>query len=199
MSGGSLDYFYSSLEDHVGDFGDMELDELVKDLAKLFHDREWFLSSDTCEGSWVEARDTFKKKWFSEHGRQERIEKYLDDVRNQVLSSFGMSNKYCRTCRRWTPEEDGSRYGTCEYEKHCLTHRSETCEKWEGQEETEPAPDGDGEWIHKRTIKSQLFECSKCGGVAYYPQSNNANGKDAGPKIMYQYCPYCRHRMKLRP
>ena len=37
MSGGSLDYFSCQLEDHVGDFGDKELDELVKDLAALFH------------------------------------------------------------------------------------------------------------------------------------------------------------------
>lgn len=51
MSGGSLNYFYSQVEDHVGDFGDRELDDLVKDLAQLFHDREWFLSSDTNEGS----------------------------------------------------------------------------------------------------------------------------------------------------
>jgi len=35
MSGGSLNYFYSQLEDHVGDFDDRELDDLVKDLAKL--------------------------------------------------------------------------------------------------------------------------------------------------------------------
>ena len=44
MSGGSLDYFYSQLNDHVGDFKDRELDELVSDLAELFHDREWYLS-----------------------------------------------------------------------------------------------------------------------------------------------------------
>ena len=38
MSGGSLNYFYGQLEEHIGDFGDKELDELVKDLAELFHD-----------------------------------------------------------------------------------------------------------------------------------------------------------------
>ena len=65
MSGGRLDYFYSSLEDHVGDFGDKELDELVKDMANLFYEREWYLSGDTCAGDWNEARDKFKNKWFS--------------------------------------------------------------------------------------------------------------------------------------
>ena len=41
MSGGSLNYFYSELESHDRDFGDLELNELVKDLAQLFHDRDF--------------------------------------------------------------------------------------------------------------------------------------------------------------
>lgn len=36
MSGGSLSYFYLQLQEHIGDFGDEELDDLVKDLADLF-------------------------------------------------------------------------------------------------------------------------------------------------------------------
>ena len=30
MSGGSLNYFYDSLEEHIGDFGDRELDETLR-------------------------------------------------------------------------------------------------------------------------------------------------------------------------
>ena len=101
MSGGSLNYFFGELEEHIGDFGDKELDELVKDLAKLFHDREWYLSHDTNKGSWVESRDAFKAKWFTEHGRQERIEAYLDEIKTEVLDAFGMSNKYCKNCKHW--------------------------------------------------------------------------------------------------
>ncbi len=93
MSGGSLNYFCYTLEEHIGDFGDKELDDLVKDLANLFHAREWFLSEDTKEESWDEARDTFKKKWFSDIGRTARIEKYLDDIREEVLKSFGVYGK----------------------------------------------------------------------------------------------------------
>lgn len=131
MSGGSLDYFYNDLESHVGDLGDKELDDLVKDLAKLFHDREWFLSSDTCEGSWVEARDAFKEKWFSKHGRQERIEKYLDEFRHEVLGTFGMEDQYCKNCDHWTKEDEkDSPYGWCDLIKGCMMHRSETCEKF---------------------------------------------------------------------
>ena len=135
MSGGSLNYFYSYLEEHVGDFEDKELDELVKDLAKLFHEREWYLSSDTCKGAWVESRDAFKAKWFKEGARQERIEKYLKEIREEVLDSFGLSHAYCKNCRHWTEEdEESSEYGTCDYEEHCLMHRSESCEKFSAVE-----------------------------------------------------------------
>ena len=131
MSGGSLGYFYNQLESHVGDFDDKELDDLVRDLVKLFHDREWFLSSDTCEGSWVESRDAFKKKWFESGSRSKRIAKYLDDIRTEVLKSFGISDKYCRYCEHWTPEEEeGSPYGTCDLEKRCLMDRYECCEEF---------------------------------------------------------------------
>lgn len=132
MSGGSLGYFYNDMESHIGDFGDKELDDMVKDMAELFHAREWFLSSDTCEGSWNEARDAFKEKWFTPHGRQERIEKYLDSFRDEVLQTFGMTNKYCMNCKRWTPEKgDDQRYGNCDITRGCLMHRKETCDKFE--------------------------------------------------------------------
>jgi len=132
MSGGSLDYFYCQLQEHVGDFKDKELDDLVNDLAELFHDREWYLSGDTGEGNWNEARDNFKKKWFTETGRADRIEQYLDDLKKDVLQSFGVANKYCKDCKHWTKEEDErSSYGYCEFHKHCLMHRCETCKNWE--------------------------------------------------------------------
>lgn len=133
VSGGSLNYFYSDLESHIGDFGDKELDQLVEDLAELFHDREWFLSGDTNEGTWVESRDAFKKKWFTEIGRQERIETYLETIRHEVLSSFGISDRYCKNCKHWTKDERDlyEEYGDCDITKNCLMHRSESCEKFE--------------------------------------------------------------------
>ena len=139
MSGGSLNYFYSSLEDHVGDFGDKELDDLVKDLSVLFHDREWFLSCDTGSGSWAESRDKFKEKWFTPAGRKDRIEAYLDELKETTLKSLGLSDAYCINCKHWTPEkEEASKrrgydnpYGICDNHKSCLMHRKETCEKFE--------------------------------------------------------------------
>ena len=134
MSGGSLNYFYCDLESHIGDFGDKELDDLVRDLAKLFHAREWYLSSDTCEGSWVEARDSFKTKWFTPDSRGERVKKYLDEIRDEVLDAFGLSDKYCKNCKNWTPEKgEGSYYGNCSLTKTCLMHRCESCDKFESK------------------------------------------------------------------
>lgn len=132
MSGGSLDYFCYKLQEHIGDFGDKELDELVKDLADLFHDREWYLSGDIGEGSWNEARDAFKSKWFTEHGRTDRIEAYLAELSEEVRKSFGISDRYCKNCKHWTAVDGrGQWYGRCAFETHCLRHRSESCEKWE--------------------------------------------------------------------
>ena len=130
MSGGSLDYFFGVLEDHVGDFGDKELDHLVKDLAELFHAREWYLSGDTSEGEWNEERDAFKRKWFTEHGRQERINQYLKEIDREIRSQFSRA-MYCRDCANWTPEGNG-KYGLCSRENRCLMHRSDTaCGKFE--------------------------------------------------------------------
>lgn len=133
MSGGSLDYFYSEIERHIGDFKDKELDDLIKDLAVLFHDREWYLSGDTNEGTWEESRYAFKMKWFTQHGREERIMQYMDEIREEVLSTFGLSEKYCRNCQHWTQDkrDDYEMYGNCDISKGCLWHRSEHCEKFE--------------------------------------------------------------------
>lgn len=130
MSGGSLDYFYSQLEEHAGDFDDKELDDLVKDFAKLFHDREWYLSGDMCEGTWRNARDAFKAKWFTEDGRRERIEKYLKQVNEEIRETFGISRKRCRNCKHWSKESEESEYGRCEFEKYCLMHSDEDCERF---------------------------------------------------------------------
>lgn len=132
MSGGSLNYFYCQLQDHVGDFGDKELDELVSDLAELFHDREWFLSADTGLGDWEEARNEFKEKWFTKHGRQKRIEKYLAEMAEEIRRTFGMSKVYCENCKHWAGR--GERYGDCELNPRCLFQQHEYCDKWEEKE-----------------------------------------------------------------
>ena len=135
MSGGSLDYFYSYMQDHVGDFADKELDDLVKDLAELFHDREWYLSGDTGIGDWREAREKFKKKWFSKGSRPKRIEKYLDDIKADVMNQFCDDGRKCMNCKHWKLESGSSHYGKCKNETQKLMHRSDVCKKWEAMDE----------------------------------------------------------------
>lgn len=132
MSGGSLNYFYCQLADHAEDFGDKELNELVADLAELFHDREWYLSCDTGLGDWEEARNKFKEKWFTKHGRQKRIDKYLAEMTEEIRRTFGMSKVYCENCKHWTRKD--KRYGDCEHEPRCLFQQHEYCDKWEEKE-----------------------------------------------------------------
>ena len=138
MSGGHLNYFYCMLQEHTEDFGDKELNDLITDLVDLFHDREWYLSSDIGIGQWNEARDAFKKKWFTDHGRQERIEKYLSEISDEVRQMFGMSKRFCKNCKHWSgrdkPVYDGE-YVNCQFHNHCLMHRSESCEHFEELEE----------------------------------------------------------------
>lgn len=102
MSGGSLDYFYSRLVEHVGDFKDAELDDLVKDLAELFYTREWLLSGDTNEGVWREARKKFKQKWLYKGARDERFRRYIDKAVESLRDDFGLNDhKRCETCRHF--------------------------------------------------------------------------------------------------
>lgn len=130
MSGGSLNYFYHSLEEHADDFGDKELKELCQDLAELFHDREWFLSGDTCEGEWNEKRDDFKHKWFGKGNRPERIERYLAEYAREIRLSIGIERDYCQNCKFWKTSSPG-KYGKCEHKTGCMMHRREWCEKYE--------------------------------------------------------------------
>ena len=133
MSGGSLNYFYSDLEDHANDFDDVELYELVKDLAVLFHDREWYLSCDTCEGSWEESRKKFKDKWFRSGYSYERVEEIVEkqftDLKDKLMKSFGVFDRYCKNCK-YHGTDDGYGYAKCQFRKGVLMHAYETCDKF---------------------------------------------------------------------
>lgn len=143
MSGGSLNYFYIGLEEHIGDFGDKELDDLVKDLSTLFYEREWYLSGDTNVGDWNEASDAFKKKWFTNEGRESRIKEYFDSCVNDMRRLVGIYNR-CGKCSHWFPKEDKDGvYGRCDIESRCLMHRSENaCENYNERQEVSSSEDG---------------------------------------------------------
>lgn len=126
MSGGALDYFFSAVRDHANDFADRELNDLVKDLSALWHDREWFLSGDTSEGFWNEALMAFKGKWFSHDGAKQRTEQYVKEAVNDLLLELGMPYEMCGNCKWFRREQEP--YGQCvepSEDRKWLEHRAE--------------------------------------------------------------------------
>ena len=84
MSGGSHNYIYYKIEEElVGQMHDTELNDLMKDIAKLAHDLEWFDSSDYGENDYKKSVEKFKTKWFGK-SRNERIKEYIDESINEL-------------------------------------------------------------------------------------------------------------------
>lgn len=79
-----MNYAYTQIEyECVGKMGDRELDDLMQDVAKLVHDREWCLSGDTCDETYMKSVRAFKKKWF-EAPRMARLEGYITQACEQA-------------------------------------------------------------------------------------------------------------------
>lgn len=87
MSGGRFNYMDSTLKSEIfgwGDnpinvFEDREISLLVWDVLELIHDWDWYASGDTGEGAWLEAKNAFKKKWFTTP-RRDRLKKIIDET-----------------------------------------------------------------------------------------------------------------------
>ena len=71
---------------------DAELDDLMKDIADLARDLEWFDSGDIGEDSYKESVVKFKQKWFKS-SREERLKGYIDksvdDLRKKLYKLIG--------------------------------------------------------------------------------------------------------------
>lgn len=86
MSGGAMNYAYTQIEyECVGQMGDHELDDLMADVAKLVHDREWNLSGDTCDETYAQSVREFKQKWF-ETPRKDRLRSYIVEICDKAFS-----------------------------------------------------------------------------------------------------------------
>lgn len=119
MSGGSMNYFYAQLEEYASFLKDKELVELAEDMARLFHDREWYDSGDIGAGGWNLSVEEFKRKWFSAP-REERLERYVDEALSDLKMSLGIGD-FCKDCALFAPQED-SGYGRCPYQPNVLVH-----------------------------------------------------------------------------
>ena len=96
MSGGSMDYVCYWVEEAANQMGDRELMELVKDVAGLLHDREWYISGDYSDETWEESVRKFKQKWFDKP-REDRlkalIEQTFNEAKQECMSMIGGKNE----------------------------------------------------------------------------------------------------------
>lgn len=93
MSGGSHDYICWKIEQElVGKMRDVELDDLMQDIADLAHSLEWADSGDTSEESYKQDVKAFKNKWFKGE-RNERLKGYvdarIDALRSELIDLIG--------------------------------------------------------------------------------------------------------------
>ena len=96
MSGGSFNYICWNIENElVGQMEDKELNELMKDIAGLTHDLEWYKSGDIGKDDYFETVKKFKKKWFQE-SRSERLKKYIEtsieEFKKELCALVGEEN-----------------------------------------------------------------------------------------------------------
>lgn len=118
MSGGSMDYICWKIEEYSERLADKELMELAKDMAKVFHDAEWWECADIGEGRYRKTVAEFKKKWF-EASREERLLHYIDDAVYDLKLALGMGDT-CNDCKNFEPVDD---YGNCCYCNGRMTHK----------------------------------------------------------------------------
>ena len=110
MSGGSMDYIYCRIEEEcVGRMGDRELDDLMKDVANLVHDREWNLSGDTCDETYAQSVREFKQKWF-DTVRRDRLIVYINEACDQAkaacLAMIGVEDAALTTAQMQEKREE---------------------------------------------------------------------------------------------
>ncbi len=94
MSGGSHNYISYKVEEYcVGEMYDAELNDLMKDLVPVLHDREWWQSGDISEEGYRKTVVEFKQKWFQKC-RTERLQNYVDEsinnLRNELYALVGV-------------------------------------------------------------------------------------------------------------
>lgn len=94
MSGGSHNYVCYDIEEQLcGKMHDLELDELMNDIAELAHGLEWWDSADHSEEVYRETVLKFKRKWF-QSSREQRLKAYVDQTlekqRAELYSLIGV-------------------------------------------------------------------------------------------------------------
>jgi hypothetical protein len=80
MSGGAYEYKYYVLSEYYeGKMYDTELNGMIKDLANLLYELEWWRSGDTNERDYRKCVRDFKAKWMHQSE---------DDVRDKYIAAL---------------------------------------------------------------------------------------------------------------
>ena len=103
MSGGRFDYIDSQLKNAIfgwtdrpaNVFEDMEISKLVWDVLDLIHEFDWYASGDTCKETYLKAKESFKKKWFSNRGVRVRriVDETLKQCKDELYETFGLEQE----------------------------------------------------------------------------------------------------------
>ena len=92
MSGGSMDYIYSRLDENAsGRMEDRELNAMLEDFIKVLHDCEWMHSCDISREKYFETVANFKRKWFGNRDKRLReiIECATEELKSELLKMIG--------------------------------------------------------------------------------------------------------------
>lgn len=131
MSGGSMNYIYSQVEEASRCFSNPLVRELIKDVSELLHDKEWADSGDYSDGAYNKTEKAFTEKWFRNYDDTLKaiISNEIESVRDGLLNCIGVA-KYCKDCVNWKQGNSDSDYGRCKDDKW-LTHGYEFgCDDW---------------------------------------------------------------------
>lgn len=84
----SSDYQFNPKRHNIVE--DVKISALIFDVFDLLHDYDWYISGDTCEDTWLEKKEAFKKKWFKSNPKldEELIDTYLAEVKQDIVKSL---------------------------------------------------------------------------------------------------------------
>lgn len=130
MSGGSMNYLSFKIEEYADMLEDMELIDLAKDIAEIYHEAEWYHSGDTSRGTYQSAVNKFKDKWFKKD-RTDRLKEYIesqiDKCKDDMLRLVGLYNR-CEHCVHSSP------CGLADYvDCDCRLHKEDCCGMFESK------------------------------------------------------------------
>lgn len=72
-----MDYLCYKIENQLPYVDDLEVKDLMTDLAELMHDLEWWQSGDYGRDTYEKTLSKFKTKWFGDN-RNERLKEYIN-------------------------------------------------------------------------------------------------------------------------